>query len=181
MYVWIGMQVQAKSLGLAPGLANTQPSHCAKFANPPLVGQTRRTNAPQLPGRGEGHGYTWNSLMHKTLFISRWCSLHFQLLLEFTHSTLTESGMEAASNLIQQLVSTYTLGCSGNVFYMSLYKLVDTLEFTGESFGPLVPLCMAVQKSDLRPNNTVQEKYKLAKYFICLYPRDILKTLERMC
>ena len=61
------------------------------------------------------------------------------------------------------------------------YKLVDTLEFTGESFGPLVPLCMAVQKSDLRPNNTVQEKYKLAKYFICLYPRDILKTFERMC
>ena len=60
MYVWIGMQVQAKSLGLAPGLANTQPPNCAKFANAPLPGQTRQANAPQLPGRGEGHGYTWN-------------------------------------------------------------------------------------------------------------------------
>ena len=90
----------SQKLGLAPGLANTQPTDCAKFANAPLPGQTRRANAPQLPGRGKGHGYTWNWLMHKTLFISRWCSLHFQLLLEFTHSTLTESGMVAASNLI---------------------------------------------------------------------------------
>ena len=40
-YVWIGMHVCAKSLGVAPGLSNARPLGSTKLANTPPPGKTR--------------------------------------------------------------------------------------------------------------------------------------------
>ena len=49
-YVWIGMHVCAKSLGVAPGLSNARPLGSTKLANTPPPGKTR----PVARGGGGG-------------------------------------------------------------------------------------------------------------------------------
>ena len=56
----------AKSLGMAPGLANARPSGSTKFANAPPQELTRRANA--RPGWGGGGGGARLELTDKVSF-----------------------------------------------------------------------------------------------------------------